>query len=267
MSPVSGAYPPPNQILSVLAIEARWRDDDTVEAVVGAPSGLLGRDGGPPGMGALLPIVDIVCGSCASRYVEGDWLATADAWLHERAPAVGEIELSARLLRTGRRTIVLACEVTGDGRPAATSTIAFSRIRNDRRSRTTRPDHDGRPTRIGSGPALSRPLDEACGIEVIDPGRGEVAMARSAFVNNSTGTYQGGAIALLADAGAAAVVGPRARVVDLQYRYLARTGDGPAVTSAEILRSHDGAATVRVEVVDRSTDTLVGWALATVLSG
>jgi len=260
-------YPPPNQVLSAMGIEVSWLDDETMVARALVDPALLGRDGRPPGVGALVPIVDLVAGSRAGRHAGGDWIATSDVWLHERAPVVaGPIELHTRLLRAGKRTMVIALEVDAGGRPAVSATVEFSRIRREASAHETTEARarDGW-TRVGSGPLLDRPLVEACGFREVDPAGGVVELGRSPFVANSIGTLQGGVVALLGDVAAAAVVGPGSRTIDLQFRFLAQTGPGPARTHAEVVRREGGVATVRVEVVDASDGTLVGWAVCGVV--
>lgn len=246
-----------------MGIEVSWLDDDTMVARAMVEPRLLGRSGEPPGVGALVPIVDLVAGIRAGRLAGGDWMATSDVWLHERAPVgEGPIELHTRVLRAGKRTMVVAIELDGGGRAAVSATVEFSRIRREASAHeTTETGVAAGWTRLGSGPVLDRPLEEACGFRIVDAGAGVVELARSPFVANSIGTLQGGVVALLGDVAASAAVGPGARTVDLQFRFLAQTGDGPARTNAEIVRRERGLATVRVEVVDAADGTLVGWAV------
>ncbi|MEZ5378680.1 MAG: hypothetical protein R2733_19420 [Acidimicrobiales bacterium] len=255
-------YPPSHHIITSLAIDVRR-----------TPTSLDGRclvDLHPvrPSLGSLVPVVDMVGGSVASRHAAGDWMATSNLWISERAPIApdgGPIEISNRLLRAGKRLIVVACEVSQGDRPVATSTVEFARIRREA-SRHDIPaaNDDGAWRRFGNGPVLDRPLEEACGIEVVDAGRGIARLPHGPFVSNSIGTIQGGAAALLADVGACAMVGSNARVVDLAFRFLAQTGEGPAETRGEIVRRYGGGAVVRVEVVDAADGALVGWAMVAV---
>lgn len=256
-------YPPPHQVLSALGIEVRWHDADTMEARATVDPGLLGRDGSPCGVGALVPIVDLVAGARSGNLAGGDWLATSDVWLYERATIeAAPIEIATRVLRAGKRTIITAVDVAAGGRDVSTTTVEFTRIRREASEHTTTEARvAGGWTRLGSGPLLDVPLEEACGFRLTDPGSGVVDLGRSPFVANSTGTLQGGVVALLADVAAADLVGPGARTVDLQYRFLAPTGDGPARTTAEVVRVDGSHHTVKVEVIDASNGRLVGWAI------
>ena len=265
-------YPPPDQILSALGIEIAWRDAETLVGRATADVALLGTDGGPPGMGALSPVIDLVAGARASATAEGDWLVTSDMWLHERAPIdTGPLLIETRLLRSGKRSTVVAVEALNGDRPAVSGTVEFSRIRRDASphvTSTAAPDQQW--VRLGSGALLDRPLSDACDLRILDlpdgsPGVAEVH--RSPFVANSIGTLQGGVVVLVADAAASATLGPAARTVDMQFRFLAQTGDGPARATAEVIRRDGPEVTVKVEVVDQGDGALVGWAVCRVVSG
>lgn len=259
-------YPPPGQVLSALGIEVSWVDDDQMIGRSTVDTALLARDGRTIGIGSLVPFVDLVAGVRSTALTEGDWLATSDIWLNERATiASGPITAGVRVLRAGRRTIVSAVEVEAGGRSVASGTIEYTRIRREASNHaSTETRHGDGWNRVGSGALLDRPLEEACGFRLVDPEHGVVELGRSAFVANSTGTLQGGVVALLADVSAATLVGPEARTVDLHYRFLAPTGDGPARSRAELVRVDGRDHTVRVEVVDGADDTLVGWAVCRV---
>ncbi len=259
------SYPPPNQILSVYGIDLVWDEEGNLSGTSSVDPKLLGVDGEPCGVGALVPLVDIMAGTLSARAFRPDWQTTTDVWIHEVTPLrSGPIDVSMRVLRQGKRSLVVCSDVFGQGELVATSTVEFTRI-----SRSASPHSIeqgpavGEPFRLGSGPLLGRPLDEACGFEVVAPG---VVMAdKSDFVRNSMGTLQGGAATVLADLAARSIVGAGSRVVDLNYRFLSQTKDGPARATATLIRRTDATATVSVEIVDTSAnDAIVGWSVATV---
>lgn len=265
---MAATYPPPNHVLSAMGIEVAWTGPETVSGRAGVDHQLLGRNQAPPGVGALMAIVDLVAGTQAARTVDGDWLVTSDAGLYERAPITdGPIELESRLLRVGKRATLVAVEVTAGGQPAISAVIEFARIRRDATAHSAgSPGKPGEWIRLGSGPLLDVPLEQACGFRLLDQTvnpeveAGTVEIDRSPFVNNSIGTLQGGVIAMLADVSAAAAVGPQARTVDLHFRFLDQTKDGPARATAEILKTDATGSSVKVEIVDMSSGRLVGWA-------
>ncbi len=269
------SYPPPDHVLTALGIEVR-RGADRVWGRASVDPALLARSVGGavgglrPGVGALVPIVDIVSGTHASRHTDGDWLATSDLWIGEVAPLGvdgGRIEVGTRLLRAGGRSIVVGCDVTQGGRPVATSTAEFTRIRRSASRHTSASAVESDEwRRFGNGPALAEPVDRACHIELLDADAGVARLAHHGYVSNSIETIQGGAAALLADTAAAAMLGPTGRVVDLLFRFLAQTAAGPAETSGTVVRRDTSGVTVTIDVVDASTATLVGWATARVVA-
>jgi hypothetical protein len=106
--------------------------------------------------------------------------------------------------------------------------------------------------------ALERPFPEALGAEVQAPG--VVEMARVPYVQQPSGTIQGGAVALLGEVAATSLLG--GRVVDLELRYLSAVRVGPAVTSTTAL----DATHARVEVRDAGNEgRLATVVLATVV--
>ncbi len=260
-------YPPPHHILSALGIEMAWRDEEVLNGRVLVSPLLLGRGTGPAGVGPLVPIVDAVAGSCVSRHLDGDWMATTDVWLYERQPlGGGGITVEAHVLRAGKRSLVAAVEVFSAGVAAAHGSVEFSRIRREASRHRGRPaDATGEWRRMGEGPLLDHQIEQACGIRVVDPDIGLAEVDRAGFVANSIGTLQGGVVALQAEVSAAAIVGPDARTVDLQFRFLAQTGVGPARATAEVIRTDRDGTVVRVEVIDADNDTLVGWAVCRVV--
>ncbi len=258
------SYPPPGQILSVLGIDLIWD----------AGGGLTGRsDIDPsllalnerPGVGALVPLVDIMAGTLSGRLFAPDWQTTTDVWIHEIAPLQnGPITATMTVLRQGKRNLVVRSDVFGDGEPVATATIEFTRInRSASPHNLDKGPEVGEPFRIGSGPLLDRSIHEACAFVAVSPG--VVDLEKTDFVRNSMGTLQGGAATLLAEFTAVSAVDPGARVVDLHYRFLAQTKEGPARATATVVRQSPSMSTVSVEIVDRSADdAIVGWAVATV---
>ncbi|MEZ5229916.1 MAG: hypothetical protein R2710_25605 [Acidimicrobiales bacterium] len=208
--------------------------------------------------------------SVASRHAAEVRWQPPNLWISERAPIApdgGPIEISNRLLRAGKRLIVVACEVSQGDRPVATSTVEFARIRREA-SRHDIPaaNDDGAWRRFGNGPVLSRPLEEACGIEVVDAGRGiRSTAARPVRVEQHRHDPRRRSSAARRCRCVCDVVGSNARVVDLAFRFLAQTGERAGRTRGEIVRREEcGWAMVRVEVVDAADGALVGWAMVAV---
>ncbi|MCB0993317.1 MAG: hypothetical protein KDB16_20240 [Acidimicrobiales bacterium] len=260
-------YPPPGHLLSSLGLASYGREDGFVvtESRVD-PSLLTLVPGTPPGLGVLAPMVDIGSASAARRHLGDEWIVTSDMWVHEMSPidigSAERISIVAWDLRIGKRSLVIGCEVAQGEREIATGTLEFTRIRRDASPFKGRElGTPGAPVPIGSGPLLDVDLGQVLQFEY---GADSVGLSRHAKVANSVGTLQGGAIAMLADAAAVHHMGG-GRVVDLHFRFLGQTGEGPAVGRCRTVRSDSAGATVSVEIVDASAaDALVGWAIVRV---
>lgn len=264
------SYPPPGQILSVLGIELMWVSEDRLSGAASVDPELLGLDGASPGVAALVPLVDIMAGTLAGKAFSPDWQTTTDVWVHEIQPLeASPITMDMATLRLGKRNLVVRADVYGGGQPVATSTIEFTRISRSASPHTLKNGPSiGESFTIGSGPLLDQGLHDACEFTVVEPG--VVELEKSEFVRNSMGTLQGGAAALLAEVAAVSAARtetrPVPRVVDLHYRFLGQTREGPARATATTLRDGNAGATVSVEIVDRSQDdAIVGWAVASVV--
>ena len=191
-----------------------------------------------------------------------DWTFTSDMSVRMRpAPVTGRIDAVASVLRRGRRSATCACELTTTGgAPVATGAIGFAKV----------PRRDGDPPKprvtperfsglFSGGAALGRPLREEAGIEVLDPGHGEVQVTVTADLRNPAGTLQGALVALLAEAAAEDLVAARfdapAVVTDLDLRYLAQAHAGPVRTRCRLLGTGPDAP-VEVRLTDTSTGRL-----------
>jgi acyl-coenzyme A thioesterase PaaI-like protein len=187
----------------------------------------------------LATLADIFTGALASQLCAPRIALTVDLSLRVVGDASGDrLEATSSVLRTGR-TITLAGTDFVDpesGRLVAVSVATFLP--------SPRPQ-DVIPLRNGfspSGRRMGRPFVEQMGTRVLAPGL--VEMDRDPYVQQPTGTLQGGALALLVEVAAESLVD--ARVVELDLRYLSAVRVGPGRASSEAL----GADTVRVEVRD-----------------
>jgi acyl-coenzyme A thioesterase PaaI-like protein len=107
--------------------------------------------------------------------------------------------------------------------------------------------------------ALSRPLRDEAGIEVIDGAEGVVQVEVTPDLRNPAGTLQGAMVALLAEAAAEELISTRfersAVVTDLDLRYLRMAQVGPVRTRTRLLGTEPESA-VQVELIDTSTDQI-----------
>ena len=148
------------------------------------------------------------------------------------------LDIVGRLLKQGRTTIVAETDFR---HPVTGAVVALSHatfVASPRPQDVVGPLSAGRT----SGNALNRPIAEALGAQVLSPG--VVLIERGPYVNQPSGTLQGGVVAVLAELAAESLTG--ARVLELEVRYLSAVRVGPACTSAVTIDDH----TVRVEVRD-----------------
>ncbi len=233
-------YPPPQHVLRDLGIETESSADGT------ARGWLLGHR--PVTAGILATLVDVVAAGVALPLVQPDWMATADMALElVGSPGAGVVEAAARPVRRGRTTLVVEVDLT-QHEAVGWATVTFSVLPR----RETTPVIRSGPVDVprsrlgGSGGDLGRPVADAAGLEVLEPG--VVSMPVSDYVRNSFGAVQGGMMAMLGDVAAASAVG--GRTVGLHVAYLALARVGPVRSRTEVL----GGGSARVELVDSGAD-------------
>ena len=267
-------YPPAEHILRDLDLEVEVRPDATASAWLPVSPHLLASNGGIHA-GVLAILVDIVGGAIATRVLYPDRTATADLQLQLLRPTTGpEVEARLSVLRKGRTTLVLEVvlldapggRLPGDGSPNAWATMTYAVL-----PRTDAPPLmqplPREPERTQIGPAsLSRPVLEAIGVEMGDPGSGRVTLPVGDYVSNTFGALQGGVMALLgAAAGSAAIdralglAQGSASTVDLQVAYLAMGRAGPIVSLSESTMVDDrsqtsGSGSAVIRLLDSGSD-------------
>jgi uncharacterized protein (TIGR00369 family) len=267
-------YPPAEHILRDLDLEVEVRPDATASAWLPVSPNLLASNGGVHA-GVLAILVDIVGGAIATRVLYPDRTATADLQLQLIRPTTGpEVEARVSVLRKGRTTMVLEVllldapggRLPGEGQPNAWATMTYAVLpRTDDPPLMQPLPSEAERTTIGPA-SLSRPVLEAIGIDVGDPGSARVALPLGAYVSNTFGALQGGVMALLgAAAGSSAIEGalglPRdaACTVDLQVAYLAMGRVGPIVSEPDTTMidtdsDTDGPLGAVIRLVDQGAD-------------
>jgi uncharacterized protein (TIGR00369 family) len=268
------SYPPAEHILRDLDLEVEVRPDATASVWLPVSPHLLASNGGVHA-GVLAILVDIVGGAIATRVLYPDRTATADLQLQLLRPTIGpEVEARVSVLRKGRTTLVLEVllldapggRLPGEGPPNSWATMTYAVLpRTDAPPLMQPLPSEAERTTIGPA-SLSRPVLEAIGIEMGDPGSARVALPLGAYVSNTFGALQGGVMALLgAAAGNSAIEGvlglPRgaACTVDLQVAYLAMGRVGPIASEPDTAMIDtdsdiDGALGAVIRLVDRGAE-------------
>jgi acyl-coenzyme A thioesterase PaaI-like protein len=230
---------------------------------------------GAASLGYLVALVDVntaMVGLCASA---PDWTATADLMLHESAPLRhGPTIVESQLTRAGSRLIAVSVDLyDGEGltdmdalgeritlTPVATGLVTFARVPASTSSASATWD----PTStIGVRRRLERegelptePLLERCGLVVVDAPAGVVELPNSAYVQNSRGRINGGALGMVFQ-GAAEAAAPGYVGSDLHIHYLASARVGPIRTETAAVRRADDHAVCRVVATDAGADDLL----------
>jgi uncharacterized protein (TIGR00369 family) len=258
-------YPPAQHMLRDLRLEFEHGGEGRESrAWMPAQAHLADRMGNVR-LGALATLVDVIGGGLAALAAAPAWIATADLSLHVTGalPADGRANVAAiaRVLRAGRTTVVLECDLgtePADG-SVARATMTFSVLER----RAMNPivlAHPGRtPARTSmghGGSGFRAPFLDALGIRSVGAGISEVAP--TPYVLNSFGAVQGGVLAAIAEH-AAETLHADGTTVDLQVASLALARTGPVRATAAAVDAGDVA---RVEVVDLGAQRRTTVALA-----
>lgn len=230
-------------------------------------------------VGVLSIFIDIMGGGAAIRAVDPDWIATGNLAVQVHRPIrTGVVRGETRVLRAGRRSVVIAFDAHADGDgPAsvATATMTFSRLpRRDLQNFANREDDPAQGPRnfpvLGEG--LQVPVLERIGFRTLDAKAGVVEVPRSPYVINTLRSIQGGVVAMIAEVScetiAASQLDRPVRMADVAVDYLELARVGPVRTRARILRRSADTALVYTELRDAGDgDRLLTIATATVLTG
>jgi acyl-coenzyme A thioesterase PaaI-like protein len=211
---------------------------------------------GAPRAAAYTMIVDCIGGWVADRASEEDWVTTTDLSVRmPNANTPGEIRSLATPLRTGRRIIAAQVAMSDEtGEAIAHGYTSFARV--------PRRDGDGTRIRIDEiehmhASALTEPLEQAAGIEVVDAAAGATTTELTARLTNPMNALQGAMTALIAEVAAISALDARTDgehiVTGIDLRYLSMGNVGPITTAATIIGA-PSAGQVRVELRDQGHD-------------
>ena len=227
--------------------------------------------------GIVATFVDAYAGGAALRAVHPDWIATGDLSLQTLHPLThSKLRASARVLRAGRRTVVLEVELRDAAErlePSALATMTFSRLpRRDVQKFDPGDDDGSEPSSIPLlGEGLRIPVLDRIGIEVIDAAAGIVEVPKASYIANSLQSIQGGVMALIVDAAcelaAGSAVGAPVATEDLAIHYLELSRVGPVHSRVRILRRSNRVTLLRVELHDAGdNDRLLSVATASAVA-
>ena len=218
-----------------------------------------GPDGGPR-IGAIGMLVDALGGMRSITAAAPDWAFTADMSLHLLPTGpIERLRADIRVLRRGRRTLVLDAELsTDDGRPAGLALLTFAVV--------PRPDHlvdiviDTSPgrrelSRLEDGQIPPTDYHEELDLREVSPG--VVTVGLRPEVGNTVGALHGGVHMALIDEAAVSLgrtlIGPTATTTDVHLGFLELAMTGPIRAEAVPVGDPDpgcGRLTAVVQVLD-----------------
>lgn len=204
----------------------------------------------------LATMADVWTGALAGMACEPKLALTLDLSTRIVGDASGDrLDIEGRLLKRGRTTIAAETEFRHPTTGAVVALAHATFVASPRPQDTVGP----MVARRTAANALTEPIAEELGIVVFAPG--VAALERGPYVNQPSGTPQGGTMAVLAEVAAETFTG--ARVTELEVRYLSAIRVGPAHTSAVSLGGH----TVRVEIRDPGNDDRLATVVMARLAG
>ena len=218
--------------------------------------------GGVPYASAVMMLADTVVGMRLERDVGDAWTFTTDYSLRRPltpVPVGSELIGTARTLRHGSRLLIEAVDHHVNGEAwAGHAQVTF--MRTPIRDGDTKMDIEAIAQRMANGPRtfLDRPLGEAAGIEITDPGVARLVPDDS--VRRPGGFVQGSIITLVGELAAISLAedhhGRTCVVQDLDVRYLIGGRTGPLVATATWL-GDPAEGRIAVETLDTGHDNII----------
>ncbi|MDH4143652.1 MAG: thioesterase family protein [Acidimicrobiia bacterium] len=245
-------YPQPGHVLRRLQVVYRAGAAGEMVGSLPDTSPLCGPDGTVRLGGAAIPI-DMASGMLSAREVFPDHTATFDLALHLVEPfGPGPADFVARVVRSGRNTLLSRVEMTVGGRTVVEGTITFSRRTVEERYRRDPPDDVVDLAAAGEAP-LDRPAADVVGFRD-EPGGG-TGFDLSLPIRNSFDSIQGGVTALAMEEAACRASGRpgQVRATYVHVYYLAGAKGGPFRVDARRL----GPGAYDTELRDTSADRLM----------
>lgn len=216
---------------------------------------------GPTHVGAVLTVVDVLCGALCAATVAPDWMATSSLELHVAdtggPAAAGPLLMDATVLRAGRRSVTVEVDLHDASDRVGDAVLVFSRLprREDNLSLPLDAAPAGHRVRFERSEAGEVPSwTDALGTTVVDPAAGRTETPLTPYLRNSFGAVNGGVVAAIA-AQAAQLratehAGRPVQLDDLVVHHLGQGRVGPVGTTTQVALDRAGRVLVRVELRD-----------------
>ena len=224
----------------------------------------------------LLTLVDITASSPMLAITKG-WTATQDLSISLLAqPTVGPVVADNRVLRVGKKSVVMSSELydTGgledlheiatllaEGVPdsfvhCARAITTYVRIPREAASQVDDYDPENWIGEV-QGPVATGPVEgypaDLMNLAKIEPEHGVTELHLSPYVANSIGTINGGAQSLMIEEAAEAMC-PGFAATDLLVRFLSQLKVGPARSAGRVLRRDPSGAVVEITLHDAGNE-------------
>lgn len=247
---MSTPYPPDRHVLRDLPFE--------LEVVGPARHRASLERRGPTAVGAVLTVLDVLCGALCAATVAPDWMATSSLELHVADTAgPGPLLMDASVLRAGRRSVTVEVDLHDTSGRMGDAVLVFSRLprREDNLSLPLDAAPAGHRVRFDRSEAGDAPSwSDAIGTDVVDPATGRTETPLSPYLRNSFGALNGGVVAAIAVRAAqlcaAEHAGHPVQLDDVVVHHLGQGRVGPVSTTAEVSIERAGRVLVRVELRD-----------------
>jgi uncharacterized protein (TIGR00369 family) len=247
-------YPPSHHLLRDLALEVEHRDDGTSRVWLTVEPAMLDETGCVRA-GVLATMVDVVAGGLSAHAAAPNWIATADLTLHlVRGATSGTVAADARVLRSGRTTVVLEVVLRAGHAMLGIATMTFAVLpRRDDNPVITFSADTPRATLMQPGSGFRAPLLDELDLTIVDAARGIVEVPVTEYSRNSLGALQGGVVAIAIDVAAEqalrAACNGAVRVTDMQVTYLALARN-QLRTATEVVHASPAFGTALIDVDD-----------------
>ena len=258
LNELTSAYPPAEHFIRDCGQWVEW-DGDSYTAGLRATPHISAHPGGVRA-GIWASLADLIGGAVATRAVSPNWIATSDLSVHLFSPLrEGELQVASRILRQGRRTVIIEVDFFESGRPASPigmATVGFSVL--EARGDIQQMKGSAEPIRSEFGDTqnpLAQDILSRLGVETLDAAQGRIRLHPSSYSSNTLGAVQGGVLALLTDEAGQLLARERGQpewvTRDMALHYLALGKTGPLETRVRWLDGGAESALVRVEILDR----------------
>lgn len=251
-----GGFPPTRHVSRDLGLAFRFLSLTEAETTLPVTGHLVDQLGvlRPE---ALITVFDEAAASASVFAALPDWMSTLDlSVVLLPLPAGDRLTIRTKVVRSGKRVIVLASEAMSAGRLVGWASVGLARVANSGASEGASMDAPD-PEQVFdlrvAGSGFSRRFPEAVGFRPATVAGAELELPFTAYVANPANNLHGGvAAAVSAHSVESHAIGQRIR--DAHFRFLSPGTDGPFRTRVLRIGGDANAASWRVDLLDAGDD-------------